>query len=165
MSQTPRRFYVVSPDLATAAGFDAREAAEAAALAFGDGAHVVDTVSRPYQPAASRVENGEVRFVGFGSFDARLGLDACLIEAARKGYAPLVSAYLAKGANADAVDAGGSPAIVWAVAGGSPEVVRLLIGAGADPGRADGDGMTALRLAQQRRRSDLAAIVRAAGAR
>jgi len=155
---------VVTADNAAAAGFDTLEGAEAAALAYGDGSHVVDTEGQPYQPMAMTVEKGVLAFVGFGAFDARLGPDACLIEAAKKGYPPIVKAFLAKGADANAMDGNASPALIWAVAGGSAEVLGLLIEAGAGVNTADADGMTALGLARRRKARDLEEILLAAGA-
>lgn len=165
MPPPPRRHYVMSPDLETAAGFDTAEAAAAAALAMGEGAHVIDTQGEPYQPSVSMVEAARLVLVGHGSIDARLGLGACLIEAARRGYAPMAKAFLAKGADPVAVDAQGAPALLWAVAAGGADVVRLLIETGADVGAADAEGTTALALAEAKGRSAIADMLRAAGAR
>ncbi len=160
MPETERRYVTISPDLKTAAGFDSAEGAEAAALAFGDGAHVVDTQSSSYHPSVMKVEQGALGLVGYCSLDARMGLDANLLEAAKKGYPPLVRAYLARGADAASMDGRGGTALHWAVAGGAVEAVRLLLDAGADPGAADAKGTTPQDVAERKNRPDLAEILR-----
>jgi hypothetical protein len=164
MAAKPRRYYVVSPDNRFATGYDRPEAAETAALGFGEGAHVVDTVGTPYKPAVMMVEGGELAYVGYGSFDSRLGLDANLIEAVKKGYPPAVKAFLARGADPDATDRNGGTALIWAVARGKAEVVRQLIEAGAEVSRADPDGTTPLGLATRKNKPTLIEILRDAGA-
>lgn len=159
MNAPPRRFYALSPDYVTAAGFENLAGAEAAAVAFGEGSHVVDTLSTTYTPAIYRVDGGELRLQGQGSFDHRHGLGANLIEAARKKIPPLVRALIAKGADPNAADHDGGTALHWAVAGGSFEVVRLLLEAGADPVRADKDGMTPLALARLKKRESIADLL------
>ncbi|MEO5335576.1 MAG: ankyrin repeat domain-containing protein [Magnetospirillum sp. WYHS-4] len=156
MNAPRRRFYTISPDYVTAAGYENLAGAEAAAVAFGNGAHVVDTLSTTYTPAIYRVEEGELRLQGQGSFDHRHGLGANLIEAARKRIPPLVRALLAKGADPDSADHDGGTALHWAVAGGSFDVVRLLVEAGADPRRTDSDGTTPLALARSKHRDTIA---------
>jgi len=157
-----RRFFTVSPDMKTSAGFENREGAEAAALAFGDGAHVVDTLSSPYQPAVQEVAEGELRYVGFGSFNRRDGLDANIIEAAKKGYAPIVRAFLEKGADVNAAAENGATALHWAAAKGSVDIARVLLAAGADVTRTDAKGLTPLALAEQKGRDEVAALLKAA---
>jgi hypothetical protein len=164
MPAPPRRFYVVSPDNGFAAGYDRIEAAETAALGFGEGAHVVDTTGTPYKPAVMKVEDGVLSYVGYGSFDSRLGIEANLIEAVKKGYPPAVKAFLARGADADAADKNGGTALIWAVARGNAEVVRLLIDAGAEVSRADNGGLTPLALATRKHRTALIEVLRGAGA-
>jgi|TARA_B100001964_G_C14132655_1_gene553632 hypothetical protein len=164
MTETQRRFYVVSPGGSTVAGYGNHQGAEAAALAFGDGAHVVDTLGLPYQPAVMIVDGGELVYVGYGSFDRRLGLDANLIEAVKRGYLPIIRAFLAKGADINAPDKNGGLALHWAVAKGKNEIVRLLIEAGATVNRADINGMTPLQLAESKNRREIAAMLHAAGA-
>ncbi len=155
-----RRFFTVSPDLETAAGFENRVGAETAALAFGDGAHVIDTLSNPYQPAVQEVAGGELRYVGYGSFDRRDGLDANIIEAAKKGYAPIVRAFLEKGADVNAAADNGATALHWAAARGGADVVRVLLKAGADTSRPDGNGLTALMLAEKKGHGEVAELIR-----
>ncbi len=164
MNDKPRRFYSVSPDGKIVAGFDFRAGAETAAVAFGDGAHVIDTASSAYQPAVSMVEGGEMVIAGYGSFDARDGLEKNLIEAIKKGFAPTVRAFLAKGADANAVDANGGTALIWAAAKGSGEIAAILIEAGADVNKADHGGMTPLKLAEKKNKETVAALLRDAGA-
>lgn len=154
-----RRFFTVSADLEIAAGFENRAGAEAAALAFGDGAHVIDTLSNPYQPAVREVAGGELRYVGYGSFDSRDGLDANIIEAARKGYAPIVRAFLEKGADVNAAADNGATALHWAAAKGNVEIVRVLLKAGADVARPDSKGLTALTLAENKGHAEVAELI------
>lgn len=159
------RFVVVSPDFSVAHGFESHEGARTAALAFGDGASVVDTMAQPYHPALETVADGELAMVGFGAFDFRAGVDLNLIEAARKGHPALVRAFLAKGADANATDVTGANALLWGVAGGSADVLRILLLAGADPARPDRAGVTAADLALARNRADLFGLLsRASGA-
>lgn len=157
-----RRFVVVSPDLEHAQGFDNRPGADAAALAFGDGAHVVDTYSGPYQPALSVAQGGEMRILGAGSFNRKLGHDGNLLEAAMRGIAPAVRAFLWKGADANAADGGGGTALIWAAAKGDAGTVKVLLAHGADPALADGDGMTPLQIADRKRRADVVQLLKAA---
>jgi hypothetical protein len=158
--ETERRYVTISPDLKTAAGFDTAEGAEAAAVAFGDGAHVVDTESSSYHPSVMKVEQGALGLVGYGSLDARMGLDANLMEAAKKGYPALVRAYLARGADAASKDARGGTALHWAAAGGNAEVVKLLLEAGAGAQAADGKGVTPLEVAERKNRPELVEMLR-----
>ena len=156
--QPPRRFFTISPDLVVAAPYDTLKAAEAAAVAFGEGAAVVDTVPEPYRPALLVVEDGELRYLGHGQFNHRLGSDANLIEAIRRKLPAAVRAWLARGAAPDArLD--GTPALIWAVAAGEVEIVRLLLDHGADAAAADDDGTTAVGLARAIGRTDLLALL------
>ena len=157
-----RRFFTVSPDLEIAAGFENRAGAQAAALAFGDGAHVIDTMSQPYQPAVLEVAGGELIYVGYGSFDRRDGLDANIIEAAKKGYAPIVRAFLEKGADVNAAADNGATALHWAAAKGSADIAGVLLKAGADPRRTDANGLTALMLAEEKGHGAVAELIQAA---
>ncbi len=154
-----RRFFTVSPDMEIAAGYENRAGAEAAALAFGDGAHVIDTLSQPYQPAVCEVADGELVYLGYGSFDRRDGLDANIIEAAKKGYAPIVRAFLEKGADVNAAADNGATALHWAAAKGNMEIVRVLLRAGADAARTDGHRLTALMLAEKKGHGEAAELI------
>ncbi len=164
MSIVDRRYVVVSPDQATAAGFDTPEGAETAALAFGDGAHVVDTGGTPYHPAVMKVESGVLGYEGYGALDGRAGPDSNLIEGAKKSHAAVVRAFLARGGHADAADDTGGTVLHWAVAGGSEVVVRMLIDAGAPVDAADGGGTTPLMVAEKKGKDGIADLLRQAGA-
>lgn len=99
----PRRCSVRSPDGRAIAGFDQPESAKQAALAYGDGAQVVDTMAQAYHPMLQEVSGGELDYAGFGGWDTgRHGFDYDLIEAIKKGHVALVHAFLAKGASANA---------------------------------------------------------------
>lgn len=74
-----------------------------------------------------------------------------LVQSGRTGIAELL---LAHGADVDAVDERGRSALWYACRFSPPEKVRLLLGAGADPKRADRDGVTPLEAAQGNQKSD-----------
>jgi len=155
MTVENRRYVVISPDRKTVSGFDNLAGAEAAAVAFGDGAHVMDTFSGVYEPALQTVEGGEVVLTGHGSFNRKNGFDANLLEAAKRAIPAAVIGFLARGGDANAADDNGGTVLHWAVASGSLDVVSILIGAGADCGRADNAGMTPLALAERKGRGDI----------
>ncbi len=71
-----------------------------------------------------------------------------LLEAARAGDADTTRARLAEGANLHEKDELGNMPLHLAVQGKSPQVVQLLLDAGADPQVKDGQGRTALELCQ-----------------
>ncbi len=160
MATIDRRYVVVSPDHETTAGFDTPEGAETAALAFGDGAHVVDSGGTPYHPAVMKVESGVLGYEGYGAVDGRAGSDSNLIEGAKKGHAAVVRAFLARGGKADASDKNGGTALHWAVAGGNAGVVRLLLAAGAKADATDNKGTTPLMLAEKKGKGDIADLLR-----
>lgn len=164
MVVAPNRYYVMPPDCAEAIGFDDLVRAEKAALAAGEGAYMVDTQGVPYRPCLLRVQKGELLYSGIGHINHRQGLAANLIEGVRNGSAPMVRAFLAKGADPNGVDSHGAPAVVWATASGEAAVVRLLIAAGADVNKADKAGITALTLAVRQDKPEIADILRRAGA-
>ncbi|MGQ0662729.1 MAG: ankyrin repeat domain-containing protein [Pseudomonadota bacterium] len=164
MTAAPRRFYVIAPG-GQPVGYDTLAAAAMVARQYGEGTHIVDTMATPYHPMAQRIEGGEPTFLEYGAWETRLGTDRNLIEAVKKGYAPIVHAFLAKGANINATDEHGGTALIWAVARRSPEIVRLLLQAGADLEARDSGGTSALQLAKQRNLSEIAAILIGAGAR
>jgi ankyrin repeat protein len=71
--------------------------------------------------------------------------DRDLLNAIQDGDARSVRAALKAGANSNARDPNGEPALVLAASrGGSPGLVRLLLDAGADVNGADNSGTTAL---------------------
>ena len=159
-----RRFYVRSPDGGAIAGFDHLLDAQAAALAHGDGAHLIDTAAQAYHPMAEEVTGGALVFLEIGGWDTgRFGADRDLIEAVKKGHVAIVHAFLAKGADADAVDDKGGPALHWAVARGKAEIARLLLDHGADPARRDADGNSAADLARARGREDMVRLLESSG--
>ncbi len=137
-----KRFFVISPGGGRIDGFDARVSAEAAALAHGDGAHVVDTVAQVYHPIAQIVEDGAVKYLEYGAWNTSLSADDNVIEAVKKGYAPIVHAFIAKGGSAAAVDANGGTALHWAAARGDKDVILALLETGADPAAEDGKRRT-----------------------
>jgi len=114
------RFYVISPNGRMILGLDLAEAAEATALEYGDGAQVVDTLAKNYQPMLQEVMNGELVISGVSGWDTgKPGqLDRDLIEAVKKGRAVIVRAFLEKGASANARDRNGGTALHWAAGTG-----------------------------------------------
>ena len=164
MTTQDHRYYVIPPGGTAAFGYDSAEAARAVACEYGEGAHVVDTAAMPYHPMAERVEGGEPVYLEYGAWDTRMDRDRNLIEAVKKGYAPIVQAFLAKGANVNAADSAGGTALIWAVARGRAETVRLLLENGASVNARDGDGMTALALAKRKDAQEIAEALLAAGA-
>ena len=119
----------------------------------------------PYHPMAERIEGGEPVYLEYGAWDTRVGRDRNLIEAVKKGYPPIVQAFLAKGADPSAADETGGTALIWAVARRRSESVRLLLAHGADVSASDADGMTALGLAKRKNLGEIAALLEAAGAK
>lgn len=69
---------------------------------------------------------------------------AQFVAAVRDGNAALARELLASGANANATDADGTPALNWLIRQGDHDAVRLLLDLGADPTRGDAKGRTAL---------------------
>jgi len=70
------------------------------------------------------------------------------------------------GAGADvnaAASADGSTALIFAVYGGSTEIVSMLIKAGADAGTEDGDGRTALSYAEEKDHAEIVSVLKRAG--
>ncbi len=67
MVTTTRRFFVLSPDASRSDSFDSRGGAETAALAWGEGAHIVDTVAQIYHPIAQCIENGAPMYLEHGA--------------------------------------------------------------------------------------------------
>ena len=160
----PRRYYIRSPDGRAIFGLDAQEAARAAALEYGDGALVVDTLAQPYRPMLQECAGGEIVYAGYGGWDTgRFGVDRDLVEGVKKGHVAIVHAFLAKGADVNARDANGGPALHWAVGGGKAGIVGLLLEHGADVTTRDGHGQTALGLANRRGRQDIVDLLERAG--
>ena len=160
----PHRFYVRSPDGRAIFGFDTQEAARAAALEYGDGALVVDTLAQPYHPMLQESAGGAIVYAGYGGWDTgRFGVDRDLIEGIKKGHVAIAQAFLAKGADVNARDGGSGPALHWAVGGGKAEIVVLLLDHGADVTARDGHGQTARDLAVKRGRREIIDLLEQAG--
>ena len=77
----------------------------------------------------------------------RPGKDPALIAAVLADDPATVKRLIANGSKLDAVDDGKNTALTYAARDGQAQIARLLIEAGADPGRADGEGVTPLILA------------------
>ncbi len=121
MMAEPYRYYVRSPDGRASFGFETTEAAETAARAYGEGAHVIDTLAQAYLPMLQELRGGELVIAGFGGWDTgRLGLDRDLIEGIKKGHVAIAHAFLAKGADANARDSHGGPALLRPAAAAGP---------------------------------------------
>ncbi len=155
------RYYVISPNGRMILGLDNTQAAEATAVEYGDGAQVIDTLAKAYQPMLQEVLEGELVISGVSGWDTGKpgGLDRDLIEAVKKGKAAIVRAFLEKGADPNARDRNGGAALHWAAGGGKADIIRLLLDAGADTEARDHNGMTALDVARRRGRKDLAALL------
>jgi ankyrin repeat protein len=156
------RYQVVSPDGARCDGYEHRPAAEAVALEQGEGAHLVDSVAAVYTPLIEIVEEGALKLLGYGAWNTSQAPALNLIDAVKKGYGPLVRAFLAKGDDLarQARDGRGSAALHWAVAGGKAEVVALLLAHGADAEARDGRGTLVRELARSRHPELLALLDR-----
>ncbi len=155
------RYLVISPDGERCAGYEHRAAAEAVARQHGEGAHLVDTVAAVYTPLIEIVEGGGLKLLGYGAWNTGAGAGENLIEAVKKGYEPLVRAFLAKGEDdlaRQARDGRGGTALHWAVAGGQLALVELLLAHGADAGARDGRGTSVRELAQRRHPELLATL-------
>lgn len=76
--------------------------------------------------------------------DQKENLSAQLLQAARTGDLPGLSALLKAGALVNAADETGRTALTWAAAGDHVAVARALIAAGADPNRQDNGRSNAL---------------------
>lgn len=93
-----------------------------------------------------------------------------LIAAAHLGHAEVVRILTAAGAPLDHVNNLGWTALLEAIILGKgtqqwQEIVKILVGAGADPNLADADGVSPLRHAESRGYDEIAKTLRAAGAR
>ncbi len=90
------------------------------------------------------------------------------IPAAERGHVAYVRRVVDTGVDLDHVNDLGWTALLEAIIlgdGGADhqEIVRILLDAGADPGIADGDGVTPLEHARQRGYDEIVALLRAAG--
>jgi hypothetical protein len=156
------RYFVRSADGGSIASYGDRRAAERAALDFGQGSHVVDTQAPVYVPMIQQVVDGELRILGVGGWGAdRLSPTQNFLQAIKRKQLAIVHAFLAAGADPDARDDRGRPAIIWAVASGRPEIVEFLLEQGADPDATDPEGTTALSLASERGANQVIAVLEA----
>ncbi|KAF4672085.1 hypothetical protein FOL47_000952 [Perkinsus chesapeaki] len=86
------------------------------------------------------------------------------LMACRNGHTDVAKLLLEHGANINAKTEDLSNCLILASAGRSPETVKLLLEKGVDVNYANEDGVTALELAKEHERSDVANILRSAGA-
>ncbi|ERN42499.1 ankyrin repeat-containing protein [Rubidibacter lacunae KORDI 51-2] len=86
-------------------------------------------------------------------------------EAAYWGHVEVVEVLLAAGANVNAADnEDGWTPLMKTLVFGNADIARLLLAAGANPNLRDSEGRTALRLALDDDRSEIASVLRSAGA-
>ncbi len=87
-----------------------------------------------------------------------------LYETSRGGYLDVVRALLAAGADVNRSSNSGDTPLYWASLYGHLEVVRALLAAGADVNRSDNDGGTPLSVALRNNDTQVADLLRDAGA-
>ncbi len=165
MSATGHRYVVLSPDGAMVVGYDRLEIARAVAQDYGDGAHIIDTGAMAYHPLAEKIENGVPVYLEYGGWDTKVAAIENLIEAIKKGYAPIVRGFAENVPDLNQPDRTGGTALLWAVARRKPELVQLLLDRGADPNLGDSDGTTPLALAQQKKLDKIIDLLHAVGVR
>jgi ankyrin repeat protein len=86
--------------------------------------------------------------------------------AANRRQVEMVRFLVSKGANPNAKDKWGVEPLGWAVSGDKTEVVRVLLELGANPNTlASTDGQSCLSIAEKRKNSEIAELLRAHGAR
>ncbi len=89
-----------------------------------------------------------------------------LLQISPSGSVSIVKLLLAAGAHINAIDTMGRSALIRAAGMGQREIVQLLLAFGADPNlRTTARGWTALETAEKRGRTEIVAILKAAGAR
>lgn len=150
MATADHRYVVLSPDSSVVVSYDRLEIARAVAQDYGDGAHVIDTGVMPYHPFAEIIEGGEPVYLEYGGWDTKVGPVGNLIEAIKKGYAPIVRAFTEAVTDLNQFDEKGGTPLMWAVARRKPELVELLLSRGANPNLADSEGTTPRALAGQK---------------
>lgn len=150
------RFFLCPPDGGPLIGISGLKPAREAAQRLGNGTMIVDTMAQTYRPMLQECRDGELVYAGFGGWDTgKFGVDRDFIESIKKGNVIIVRAFLAKGANVNAVDGNNGPALHWAVGGGKPEIVQFLVEQGADISATDAYGQTALELARKKGRQEI----------
>jgi hypothetical protein len=102
--------------------------------------------------------------VALASADTAVDTDSRLLAAAARGDAAAIAALLRAGADRDARNDAGRPALLAAAASGRPEAVRALLRAGANVDAADRGGWTGLHEAAQRDGRAVARLLLEAGA-
>lgn len=103
--------------------------------------------------AASGCTQGhEAMTTGARTFDNPA--QAQFVAALRSGDTALARELLTSGANADATDEAGTPALNWLIRQNDRDAVRLLLELGADPARGDAKGRTALHEAAMSKDTD-----------
>lgn len=78
-----------------------------------------------------------------------------LKEAIMKWNPESVAEALANGADAKAIDEGGTSMLTLATSFGNHKVIKLLVEKGADPNEADSSGLTPVMLAELNQRKDV----------
>src|SRR5262249_46160078 len=97
---------------------------------------------------------------------SRLANITPLMFASMRGYTEIVGLAIEKEAELNAPDANGVTALMWASSMGHLETVRLLVEKGADANLKDKvDRKTALQVASERGRRNVAAFLRSKGAK
>lgn len=84
-----------------------------------------------------------------------------LHQAARGGHLELATQLLDSGARADKPNARGYTPLMLATGYGHSDIVRLLLGHGADPLRTNDDDQSALSIAEAQKKAELVALLRA----
>ncbi len=154
--KTLRKSYaVVTADFSDVVLCQTAEGAEAAALSFGEDAHVVDTMGAPYHPAVQRVVDGQLVLLGFGSFNPKLGADANLFVAVKKKQPYAARAFLAIGANPHACEKDGATPLHWAVGRECVACIAVLMARGANLDAVDAQGQTPRGLAHAKNNAAL----------
>ncbi|HOX09207.1 MAG TPA: ankyrin repeat domain-containing protein [Candidatus Omnitrophota bacterium] len=96
-----------------------------------------------------------------------------LMIAAQKGFVDIVKLLLSKGANPNTQQSNiksvysseNKTPIMFAAEGGNTDIVKMLIAKGADVNKKSRDGKTALKIAEEKGFSDVAGILKKAGAK
>ncbi len=153
------RFYVRSPKGDDLFGFDKMEAAEVAAIEYGNDAMVIDTEARMYEPMLQKVMDGTLVYFGVSGWNTdKKSEEANLVEGIKNGQVAIVQAYFARGANLTATDQNGGTPLHWATASGKVDIAKFLLENGANPDAADNDGDTPTNLGLNSKNTDMRAL-------